>query len=631
MTYNIIGEDAMNTEPMRFRPVHMGSMAARAEPQGGGVVDIVPLADLGPYPRSTVDAIEEWASRTPDALMIADRDGDVWRRLSYAEVMARLPPLGQALIEAGLSAERPLLILSGNEIEHLLLGLAAIWAGIPHAPVSPAYSLVSTDFGKLRHIVETLTPGLVYATSGARYERAIRAVIGDDIPLVVRRDPLPDRKSMLFEELAATVPGSAVAAAHAGIGPGTIAKILFTSGSTGLPKGVITTNRMMASNQQMIRTALRFLCDEPPVLLDWMPWNHVAGGSHNTGIAFHNGGSFYIDDGAPTPDRIGRTYRNLAEVRPTFYSNVPKGYEYLAAEFARDAELSRGFFERLKLLQYAGANMAQHVFEGLERAARSVSGERVMIITGYGSTETSPFAFTTTWPVERSGHIGLPAAGMRARLVPNGDKIELRLKGPNVTPGYWRDPEKTSAAFDADGFYRIGDAVRWADPDDLGKGFLFDGRVSEDFKLSTGTWVNFAALRAAVVAACAPLIRDVVLTGQDADFIGALIFPDLGACAELAGLSAGADASTILAHPRVVGEFRARLAALAAAATGSSSHIARALLLAAPPQIDTGEVTDKGSINQRAVLAARALEAASLYADPPPPGVLVLPRREQIR
>ena len=617
----------MTSEAARFRPVHMGRMAARAEPQGGGIIDIVPLDELGPYPRSSVDAIENWARRTPDALMVADRDGDTWRRLSYGEVLAKLAPLAQALIDAGVSAERPLLILSGNEIEHLLLGLAAIWVGIPYAPISPAYSLVSTDFGKLRHIVGALTPGMVYATSGTQYEQAIRAVIAEKIPLVVRRDPLPDRGTVLFDDLAATVPGPAVAAAHTSIGPQTIAKILFTSGSTGRPKGVITTNTMMACNQQMIRTALRFLADEPPVLLDWMPWNHVAGGSHNTGIAFHNGGSFFIDDGAPTPERIGRTYANLIDVRPTFYANVPKGYEFLTAEFERNRELRRSFFERLKLLQYAGANMAQHVFEGLDRAARSESGERVMIITGFGSTETAPFAFSTTWPVARSGHIGLPAAGTRARLVPNGDKIELRLKGPNVTPGYWRDPETTREAFDGDGYYRIGDAVRRADADDLAKGFLFDGRIGEDFKLSTGTWVNFAALRAQIIGACAPLARDVALTGLDRNFVGALIFPDPGACADVAGLPAGTDIHTILAHPRVIEQFASRLGALAAQATGSSNHVARALLLAEPPQIDRGEITDKGSINQRAVLAARATEAASLYVDPPPPGVLVLPRK----
>ena len=611
-----------------IRPVRLGTMEARLEHGPGGIIRVVPLAALGPYPRTLVDRIAEWAERTPDALMVAERDAEGgWRRLSYAEVMARLAPLAQALLDAGLSPERPLLILSGNGIEHLLLGLAAMWVGVPYAPISPAYSLVSTDFGKLRHIVDRLTPGMVYASDGARFAPAIAATIGPDVPLVVDRNPPSGRPARLFSALARTRPTQAVDAAHAALTPDTVAKFLFTSGSTGMPKGVITTHRMMACNQEMIRTALAFLADKPPVLLDWMPWNHVAGGSHNTGIAFYNGGSFYIDDGQPTPDRIARTLRNLADVRPTFYTNVPKGYEFLVAAFDRDPELRRRFFSRLQLLQYAGASLSQHVFEGLERAARADAGERVMIITGYGSTETAPFAFTTTWPVDRAGHIGLPAAGMEVKLVPKDDKLELRLRGPNVTPGYWRDPELTAAAFDDEGYYRIGDAVRLADPDDPAKGFVFDGRVSEDFKLSTGTWVNFAAVRGAVIAACAPFIRDVVLTGLDRNFIGALIFPDLAGCACLAGLPPDAPSSEIVAHPAVRAAFRERLQAAAERATGSSNHVARALLLAAPPDIDKGEVTDKGSINQRAVIAARPDLVAALYAELAGPSVLELPRK----
>jgi feruloyl-CoA synthase len=607
----------------------MRPLSARATLRDGGVVEVASLDTLKPYPRSILDSIRAWATATPGAVMVADREGDDWRRLTYAEVMSRLPPLAQAMLDAGLSAERPLLILSGNEIEHLLLGLAAMWVGIPYAPVSPAYSLLSRDFGKLRHIVRLLTPGMVYVSDGTPFAPAIRAVLAPDVPLVVRRNPLPEFEGPLFTDLERTAAGSAVAARHEAIGPDTVAKILFTSGSTGQPKGVITTNRMMAANQEMIRTALAFLEDEPPVLLDWMPWNHVAGGSHNTGLAFYNGGAFYIDDGRPTPEQIGRTIRNLIDVRPTLYLNVPRGYEFLVAELEHNTALQRGFFERLKLLQYAGANMSQHVFEGLDRSSHAAAGERIMIITGYGSTETAPFAFTTTSAVDRPGHIGLPAAGVTAKLVPSGDKTELRLKGPNVTPGYWRDVRRTADAFDDEGFYRMGDAIRFADPHDLSKGFLFDGRVGEDFKLSTGTWVNFAALRGAVIAACAPLIRDVVLTGLDANYIGALIFPDLDASADFAGLARNTDPQAIVTHPKVTAEFSARLTALAGTATGSSNHVARGLLLATPPQIDRGEVTDKGSINQRAVLTARAAEAALIYAEPVPGNVLQFPRESR--
>ena len=616
----------MNASATPVRPVRLGQFSACAEHRADGTVIVRSTQELGPYPRAIVDALEAWAARTPNAVLIADRAGEGWRQLTFAEVRERIQPLAQALLDAGLTPERPLVIISGNEIEHFLLGLAAIWVGVPYAPVSPAYSLVSTDFGKLRHIARLLTPGLVYASDGQKFAPAIAAAFGPDIPLVVRHNPPEGRSARIFADLLATPVTPAVAAAHAAIAPDTIAKILFTSGSTGLPKGVITTNRMMACNQQMIRSALAFLEDEPPVLLDWMPWNHVAGGSHNTGLCIYNGGTFYIDDGQPTPARIGATLRNLKDVRPTFFTNVPKAYEYLVTALDADRELRRSFFSRLKLLQYAGASLSQHVFEGLERAAMAELGERMMIITGYGSTETAPFAFTTTWPVEQAGHIGLPAPGMEVKLVANDDKLELRLKGPNVTPGYWRDPGRTAESFDEEGFYRIGDAVRPVDPDDVNKGFIFDGRVSEDFKLSTGTWVNFAAVRAALIGACAPLIRDVVLTGLDCNFIGALIFPDLEASARHAGLPSGTDPATVIAHPAVRDKFTESLGELARRATGSSNHVARALLMAAPPDIDKGEVTDKGSINQRAVRTARPDLVAAIYAEPPGADVFQLPR-----
>src|SRR5690554_2263700 len=617
----------MTLQVAPVRPVRMGNMAFEADCRADGTTIVRSVEALAAYPRAIVDALESWAEKTPDTMAIADREGEGWRKLSYAQLVQRIQPLAQALLDAKLSPERPLMIISGNEIEHLLLGLAAIWVGIPYAPISPAYSLISTDYGKLKHIAGLLTPGMIYASDGEKFGPAIAATFHLDTPLIVRRNAPKGRPVQLFDDLLNTPVTAEVAAAHAAITPDTVAKILFTSGSTGLPKGVITTNRMMACNQEMIRTALAFLQDEPPVLLDWMPWNHVAGGSHNIGIALYNGGSFYIDDGQPTPDRIGRTLENLGHVQPTLFTNVPKAYEFLVAAFDAHPEARRNLFARLKLLQYAGAGLSQHVFEGLDRAARAETGERVMIITGYGSTETAPFAFTTTWPVTEAGHIGLPAAGMTVKLVPDGDKTELRIKGPNVTPGYWRDAEKTAEAFDDEGFYKIGDAVRRADPDDLAKGFVFDGRVTEDFKLSTGTWVNFAAVRAATIAAGVPLIPDVVLTGLDRNFIGAMIFPDLEACARLAGLSPHTDAQTILVHAAVRQKFTDGLTALAQRATGCSNHLARALVLTTAPDIDKGEITDKGSINQRAVRTHRADLVAALYADQPGPDIILQPRK----
>ncbi|SFZ81215.1 feruloyl-CoA synthase [Devosia enhydra] len=610
-----------------LRAVRMGTLRVTMERDPGGVIRLASPDALPEPARSMPQRIAYWAERTPDAVMIADRGENGWRTASYADVARRIRPLAQALLDAGLSAERPLVILSGNRIEHALLGYAAMLAGIPHAPLSPAYSLVSKDFGKLRYILDLLNPGMVYAEDGAAFGPAIEAVVPADTAVVVSRNPLPGRPSQLLSDLETTAPTPALDAAAAAIGPDTIAKFLFTSGSTGSPKAVITTQRMLTTNQEMIRHALAFLADEPPILIDWMPWNHVAGGSHNLGIAVYNGGAFYIDDGQPTPQNIGRTIRNLSEVSPHVYFNVPKGYEMLIEPLRTNAALRESFFKNLKLLQYAGAGLSQYVWDGLDAAARDATGERIMMITGYGSTETAPFAFTTTWPVERAGMVGLPAPGLEIKLVPDGEKMELRLRGPNVTPGYWKDAEKTAQAFDAEGYYCIGDALKFADPDDVSKGFVFDGRVSEDFKLATGTWVNMAAVRGAALAAATPLARDLVLTGLDRNHIGALIFPDLEACRRLAGLPEGSAPAEIAGHPSVRAAFEDKLGALALKATGSSNHLARAILLALPPQMDKSEVTDKGSINQRAVMAARAAQVEDLYRDPPPPHVLVFPRK----
>ena len=621
----------MNAEQgLHLRPVRMGAMHAAGEQRPDGTIYVRSLERLGDYPRSMTDRLDEWANKTPDAVFVADRDDTGgWRTITYAEASRTIRSLAQAMLEANLSAQHPLLILSGNEIEHALLGYAAMLIGVPHAPVSPSYSLLSKDFAKLRHIVGLMEPGMVYASDGARFADAIAATIAPEIPLVVRKNPPAGRKARLFEELAATLPTTAVAAANATVTPDTIAKFLFTSGSTGMPKAVITTQRMLTCNQEMIRTALAFLADEPPVLVDWMPWNHTAGGSHNLGIALYNGGSFYIDDGLATPEGIKRTIRNLTDVSPTLYFNVPKGYELLVDHLVSDAALRDNFFRRLKVMQYAGASLSQHVWDGLDSAARAATGERIMIITGYGATETAPFAFTTTWAVDRAGLVGLPAAGLEVKLVPNAEKLELRLRGPSVTPGYWKEPDKTAESFDEEGYYKIGDALKFAEPGNIARGFVFDGRVTEDFKLATGTWVNMAGVRAGAILAGAPLIRDLVLTGLDRNHIGALIFPDLEACRKLAGLPAGAESATVVEHPAVRAAFQSQLDALALRATGSASYIARAIILAAPPSVDAGEVTDKGSINQRAVMARRAALVEDLYAEPVPSHVMTFARKAQ--
>jgi feruloyl-CoA synthase len=605
-------EDAMTAAAARIRSVRFGELHAERREGRGGVIYVRSLDPLGAFARSLTDRLRHWAGEAPDRVFLADRaDDGSWRTITYAQAWARIRPIAQALLDAGLSAERPLAILSGNEIEHALLGFAAMLAGIPYCPISPNYALLSSDYGKLRHIFGLLEPGLIYASDGARFAPAVAAT-APDVPMIVRRNPVAS--AILFEDFEKVTVTPRLDAADAAVGPDTVAKLLFTSGSTGAPKGVITTQCMLCCNQQMIRQALAFLGDAPPVLCDWMPWHHVAGGSHNVGIALYNGGSFYIDDGIATPQGIGRTVRTLSEVAPTVYFNVPKGYELLAEHFASNTQLRQTFFSKLKLMQYAGAGLSQHVFDALDRAALDATGERILMITGYGSTETAPFAFTTAWPVERAGTVGLPAAGLEVKLVPNAEKLELRLRGPSITPGYWKDPERTTESFDDEGYYMIGDALRFVDPDDLSRGFLFDGRVSEDFKLATGTWVNAGGLRNAIIATCAPLVRDAVLTGLDRNFVGALIFPNTEACAALGDEAA------------VKAAFEQRLASLAAKATGSSNHVARAIILAEPPSADAGEVTDKGSINQRAVLTRRAQLVGDLYAEPPPPHVMTFSR-----
>nr|HPQ95024.1 feruloyl-CoA synthase [Thiolinea sp.] len=502
-------------------------------------------------------------------------------------------------------------------VEHALLALGAMRAGIPYAPVSIPYALASQDYGKLRHAFGLLTPGMVYVPKLAPYRRALAAVA----PALPVLTPQGDDHTLDWQQALATVPGPALEAAEAALSPDTVAKFLFTSGSTGLPKAVINTQRMLCCNQAMIAESLAFLQDEPPVLVDWMPWNHTAGGNHNFGIAIYNGGTLYIDGGKPTPAGIAETVRNLSEISPTWYSNVPKGYEMLVERMAGNETFTRSFFARLNQIQYAGANLARHVWDGLMQHARETTGQRIMIVTGYGSTETAPFASTTTWEVQRPGEIGLPAAGLSFKLVPNGQKLELRLKGPSITPGYWRMPEQSAAAFDEEGYYCIGDALKFVDDADVSRGLLFDGRVSEDFKLSTGTWVNFASMRSGLVHACAPLVRDAVLTGLDRNYIGTLLVLDLDAAARVAGRP-GTHEAELARDPAVRTRLTGHLRRFAAQATGSSNRVVRAMILDSAPDIDRGEITDKGSINQRAVLQVRAAMVEQLYAEPLQPGVI---------
>lgn len=610
------------TRPVRY--VHLGPDEVRLEKGPDGASYVTCTAPLGAYPGKLTEKLDYWAAAAPERPFLAERTAaGTWRYLSFAEARHVGRSIGQALVDRGLSADRPIVILSGNSIDHARLALGALYAGVPFAPVSPAYSLVSTDLAKLRYILQLVTPGMVFADSGTKYRRAIEATLPEDVELVVAGDPLPG--CTLLSELAATAPGASLERAHAAVAGDTVAKFLFTSGSTGMPKAVINTQRMWCSNQQMIADCLPFFTEEPPVLCNWLPWNHTAGGNHDFGIALYNGGTLYIDGGRPAPGGIEETVRNLREVATTFYSSVPKGYEELVAHLRHDRQLRETFFSRLKLMWYAGANLSQHLWNELDALSLETTGERILMLTGYGATETAPFAIAPRREVARAGVVGVPGPGMTLKLAPVAGKLEARVKGPNVTPGYWRQPELTRAAFDEEGFYKMGDALRFADENNANEGFIFDGRLAEDFKLDTGTWVNVGPLRARFVAEGAPCVRDVVVAGHDREYIAVLILPDLDGCRGLCpDLPRDAAPGEVLASPAVRKKFREVLESLAAKSTGSSNRIRRALLLEAPPSLDAHEVTDKGSINQRAVLANRAALVDDLYAVEPPASVISL-------
>jgi feruloyl-CoA synthase len=600
-----------------LRPVQLGTFEAVVEHGVGGVLHIRTAQTLPPYYATLSEPLEHWARVAPDRVFLGQRDaGGNWRTLTYAQTLDQVKRIGAALLRRGLSADKPIAIISGNDIEHALLALAAMTVGIPYAPISPAYSLMSSDFGKLRTIIGLLTPGMVFANDGGPFARALYQTVPDDIELVVTRNPLGDRPVTMFADLLVAEDAAGVAAAQRGVMAESIAKFLFTSGSTGTPKAVINTHRMLLSNQAMLAAGFPFVTKEPPVIVDWLPWSHTFGSNHNFNMVLVNGGSLYIDDGNPTPPGVPKTVRNLREIAPTIYFNVPKGYEVLIPHLRADAGLARNFFSRLKVLFYAGAGLNQATWDELNRLAVETTGERIIFLSSLGSTETAPAALVCTFDCDRPGNIGLPFPGVELKLMPNEGKLEARLRGPHITPGYWRQPQLTHEAFDEDGFYKLGDALKFADPNDAGKGLLFDGRIAEDFKLSTGTWTSVGPLRARFIDHFAPLVRDVVFAGPDRDHLAALIFPDIEACRKLSGLGAEATPAEIVAHLPIKAEFADLLNALLAQSPGTSTQVKRAILMADLPSLDKGEMTDKGSINQRAVLKNRGGLVDELYATP---------------
>jgi feruloyl-CoA synthase len=615
----------MNLSPSHaaapYRAIDFGAVDLDCEALPDGSFRLRSRTPIGAHDPSLARMFRAAVEKAPDRTFLAERAGDGWRRLTYEECRVTVDALAAALIERGLTPERPPMILSGNGIDHALLMLGAYTAGVPVAPVSVAYSLQSQDHAKLRHIAALLTPGLVYVADTAPFAAALASLDLGGVEIVAGRNGAKLNGVTAFDTLAATRPDAAVVQAVVRCGASTIAKFLFTSGSTGLPKAVINTHGMLAANQQQIIQVWPFLGEEPPVLVDWLPWNHTFGGNHNFNLVMRNAGTLFIDAGKPVPALIGETVRNLTEVSPTVYFNVPAGYAALLPHLEADDALARRFFARLRLLFYAGATLPQDLWLRLEAAAVRATGERIPLTSSWGTTETAPLATASHFLTERSGMIGVPAPGVEVKLSPRGAKMEIRVRGPNVTPGYWKRADLTAAAFDEDYYYRSGDAVHLADPSDPSQGLMFDGRLAEDFKLATGTWVHVGALRVGMLAAATPVLADAVIAGENRAFIGMLAWLNGAACRRLVGTN-GATLADLACHQVIRDHVRAAVARWNATRSGSSERVSRVLLLGDLPSIDANEITDKGYINQRAVLEFRHREVERLYAGEPGPDVV---------
>lgn len=620
MTQNPENESlVIDSSAYPVRPVRMGEKAATVTRRADGSALVRHAAEPAPVTQNWNQRLEMWAMAHPDRTFLTEAHENGRRRWSFGEALADARAIAAALAELPVSAERPLAILAENSIDCARITLGSMFAGVPAAPISPAYALLATDFAKLSSVIASLGAGAIYVADGERYAAAIAAVVPPDMPVISGGRPVPGRDTLLLADLLATEPTAASRDRENSIAMDQVAKILFTSGSSGAPKPVMLPHRMLADNRAQNMLVYAFFQDEPPVMVDWLPWHHTFGGNNNFGFALWAGGTLHIDEGKPTPGGVAATIANLKRYPINIYITSPSGFEALIPHLHTDPELRRAFFANLKLLQYGAASLATHLWSALDDLAVAETGQRILMVSGLGSTECGPTPMQSSWEQHRKPETGLPVPGVTAKLVPFEDAFELRFAGDSITPGYWKRPDLTAAAFDDEGFFLTGDLIKAIDPNRLEEGFLFHGRTSENFKLTSGTWVTVAPLRAKLLEALAPVLKDAVIAGAQRDRVTAIGFPDHAAACRVAGLPADADIDAVVASPSLRDWIAERLTGLARTAGGSSQRIVRIVLETELPSLSNGELTDKATAAARAVLTRRADVVEELYASPPSP------------